>query len=66
MEYKKIISLCLSVINHSGMPLLFRLADVNEDYSLAPFKIDRSLPVEECNIDTIFRPRHLIPAEGTL
>ena len=48
------------------MSLLFRLADVNEDFSLTQFKIDRSLPVEEYNIDTIFRPRHLIPAEGTL
>ena len=66
MDNDKILSLCVSIINNNGMRLLFRIADVNENGTFVPFKIDHTQNKEEYNIDTIFRPRYLVPDEGIL
>jgi hypothetical protein len=67
MENEKVVSLCVSIISGiGGAPLLFRLADVHEDGYLVPFKIDRTIPIEDYNIDRIYDTRFPRPAEGTM
>lgn len=63
----KILSLCVSTINaDNGISLLFRIADVDENGTLVPFKVDRSIPSGNYNIERIYDTRFPRPAEGTI
>lgn len=65
MNEDRIKSLCISVLNNSGQPRLFRIADLIDD-ALIPYSVDYSTARGGINTDQIFHPDVSIPPEGTI
>jgi hypothetical protein len=66
MNNDKILSLCVSAINHRGNYVLSRVADVTDENKLKPFFVDQSLPHGGENADTIFSNPSEVQPEGTI